>query len=228
MGKFKDLTGKKFGRLYAQSIKGKTRDNKRYIYHCVCDCGNECDVLGELLSSGKTKSCGCLRKETASRISRKYNIYDLSGSCGIGYTTNTNEKFYFDLEDYEKIKDFTWLISNGYIVSFYDNKCITMSRLLLNCPDKFVVDHINHIKTDNRKNNLRIVTVSQNGMNMLPPKNKDYKCRGLFYNKKSDNWSVRITVNKHRITIGTFENLTDAIAARKEAEIKYFGEYRYK
>ena len=56
MGKFKDLTGEKFGRLYVQYIKGKTKDNKRYIYHCICDCGNECDKLGELLSNGKTNS----------------------------------------------------------------------------------------------------------------------------------------------------------------------------
>lgn len=39
---------------------------------------------------------------------RKLNNYDLSGKYGIGYTSNTNEPFYFDLEDYDKIKGYTW------------------------------------------------------------------------------------------------------------------------
>lgn len=39
---------------------------------------------------------------------RKFNKYDLTGDYGIGYTYNTNEPFYFDLEDYEKIKFWTW------------------------------------------------------------------------------------------------------------------------
>ena len=114
MGKFKDLTGEKFGRLYVQYIKGKTKDNKRYIYHCICDCGNECDKLGELLSNGKTKSCGCLRSETVSKNHKKYNQYDLSNDYGIGYTSK-GEKFYFDIDDYEKIKNDYWYYCNNYV-----------------------------------------------------------------------------------------------------------------
>ena len=37
---------------------------------------------------------------------RKENIYDLSGEFGIGYCTNTGSPFYFDLEDYNKIKNY--------------------------------------------------------------------------------------------------------------------------
>ena len=40
---------------------------------------------------------------------KKYNTYDLSGEYGIGYTTK-GEKFLFDLEDYEKIKDYCWCV----------------------------------------------------------------------------------------------------------------------
>ena len=225
MGKFKDLTGKRFGRLYVLSIKGKTKDNKRYIYHCICDCGNECDVLGELLSNGKTKSCGCLRRENTAKMHKKYNKYDLSGEYGIGYTSK-DEEFYFDLEDYEMIKNDYWYYCNDYVVCSRDNKIITLSRYLMNCPNGYVVDHINHNKKDNRKNNLRIATISQNGMNMLPP--KDRGCRGLYFNKRTNKWCARITVNGNRISIGTFININDAILARKTAEEKYFGEYRYK
>ena len=36
---------------------------------------------------------------------KKYNTYDLSGEYGIGYTSK-GEEFYFDLDDYDKIKDY--------------------------------------------------------------------------------------------------------------------------
>ncbi len=233
MGKFKDLTGKKFGRLYVQSIKGKTRDNKRYIYHCVCDCGNECDVLGELLSSGKTKSCGCLRKETASRISRKYNIYDLSGSYGIGYTTNTNEKFYFDLGDYDKIKNYAWHKNkSGYLVYLqndghkYSNNII-LSRIIMNAPTDMVVDHINHNKLDNRKSNLRLATVSQNGMNHIISKDNKSGNSGVWYDKINKKWCASITCGTNNIWLGRFVKYEDAVIARKNAEVNYFKNFQY-
>ena len=229
--RFKDLTGKKFGRLYVDSVHGKTKDGKRYIYNCTCDCGNHCEVLGELLSSGKTKSCGCLRKEITSKRSKKYNDYDLSGDYGIGYTSK-GEKFFFDLEDYDKIKDYCWLYSNGYVVSSLylgnnTSKCVTLSRFLINAQEGYVVDHINHDKRDNRKINLRIATVSQNGMNMIPPQNKEYQCRGIEYNSKVEKWVARITVDNKRINLGYFNILEDAIATRKDAEEKYYGAYKY-
>ena len=47
-----------------------------------------------------------MHKESVTNALKKYNRYDLSGEYGIGWTTNTNHVFYFDLEDYEKIKDY--------------------------------------------------------------------------------------------------------------------------
>lgn len=59
MGKFIDLTGQRFGKLVVLYRNG-TSKNKKAIWHCKCDCGTECDVLGENLKKGNTKSCGCL------------------------------------------------------------------------------------------------------------------------------------------------------------------------
>ena len=48
---------------------------------------------------------------------KKYNTYDLSGEYGIGYTSK-GEEFWFDLNDYNKIKDYCWYYnSNGYLCS---------------------------------------------------------------------------------------------------------------
>src|SRR5574344_527323 len=105
-----DLTNQRFGRLLVLSKydvvgKGETR------WLCQCDCGNKCVVSRGGLKGGKTQSCGCLQKERASEIKRKYNTYDLSGEYGIGYTSK-GEEFYFDLEDYDKIKDYCWCLND--------------------------------------------------------------------------------------------------------------------
>ena len=46
--------------------------------------------------------------------------------------------------------------------------------------------------------------------------------------KNRNKWIAQITVNYKNIHLGRYENIEDAIKARKEAEVKYFGEYRYK
>lgn len=67
----KDLTGQRFGKLVALKIVGKTdKNNKKWL--CKCDCGNEVVVRQGCLHAGITKSCGCMRKETLSKIGRKY------------------------------------------------------------------------------------------------------------------------------------------------------------
>lgn len=59
MGKFRDLTGQKFGRLKVDRIYGKDKYNK-YLYECTCDCGNQYVTHGRSLLNGACKSCGCL------------------------------------------------------------------------------------------------------------------------------------------------------------------------
>ena len=68
MSGFTDLSGQKFGRLlvieYAYSKKG------RRCWRCRCDCGKFVDVDTHSLTTGNTKSCGCLKRETV----RNFNI----------------------------------------------------------------------------------------------------------------------------------------------------------
>lgn len=65
-----DLTNQRFGRLVAL-YKCNYKKGKRYPWHCICDCGNECDVLTNPLRTGHTQSCGCLQKEKASEIGKR-------------------------------------------------------------------------------------------------------------------------------------------------------------
>jgi hypothetical protein len=56
---FKDLTGQKFGKLTAKYCLPYSTPDNRAIWHCVCECGGEKDVVGKLLRQGHTISCGC-------------------------------------------------------------------------------------------------------------------------------------------------------------------------
>lgn len=63
--KREDLTGRKFHKLTViHSVEDYVSPKGLHIpkWHCICECGNEIDVLGISLKSGDTKSCGCYNK----------------------------------------------------------------------------------------------------------------------------------------------------------------------
>lgn len=57
----RDHTGKKFGLLVAQQRLGRSRSVSQSSWICVCACGNTVTVRTSNLTSGRTRSCGCLK-----------------------------------------------------------------------------------------------------------------------------------------------------------------------
>ena len=125
---FKDLTGKKFGRLTVIERGSNLGDNVRW--HCVCECGNHTLSHTSSLTSGRTKSCGCLSREkfvqsrlkhgkTKTKIyqtwtgmkkrcfAKSYEHYDCYGGRGI---TVCDEW----LGENGFVNFYNWAISNGY------------------------------------------------------------------------------------------------------------------
>lgn len=231
MGRFIDLVGQKFGRLVVieRAEDYILSSGRRLIqWMCICDCGNKFIVCGNSLKNGSTKSCGCFNRESIIQRNKRYNTYDLSGEYGIGYTTK-GEKFYFDLEDYDKIKEYCWRIDkDGFVVTTIagtNGKSISLHRILF--PDSIYVDHKEHNRFDNRKEKLRKVSPSQNGMNKSVRSNNTSGVPGVHFDKRINKWIARIQVDGKRITLGRFDTFEKAVKARKEAEEKYFGEYSY-
>lgn len=155
---------------------------------------------------------------------------------GVGYTLNSDNDginyFYFDLEDFDKIKDYYWKYNAyGYLVADsqkkHNTKQILLHRLVLNAENGFVVDHKNHKRYDNRKNNLRQCTYTDNCRNRILQCNNHTSHTGVCWAKREHKYRSDIVVNNKHIHLGYYDNLEDAIAARKEAEEKYFGEYSY-
>ncbi len=190
------------------------------------------------ITTCSNKSCNYYKEHYAD-IRRKHNKYEIFEKDGyvIGYT-NKNEKFMFDLEDYDKVVKYTWYLDNeGYIrtntFNYDTNKrsYIFLHNLVLNTlPNReFYIDHIggNQTHFDNRKSNLRIVTISENNINQKTRKDNTSGYKGINYNGKKDRWIVRIQKDYKRIYVGGFKNLDDAIIARKNAEKEYHDGFIY-
>lgn len=64
MGKFVDLTGRKYARLLVLGLHSKAARAHTFYWKCRCDCGKEIVAMGANVKSGHTKSCGCFQEET--------------------------------------------------------------------------------------------------------------------------------------------------------------------
>ena len=135
-----------------------------------------------------------------------------------------------DLDDVDKVKNIKWhksdLQRNTYYCISNNKTWKRLHRLIMNVTDPNIfVDHINHNGLDNRKSNLRICTNQENIRNCITPKNNKSGYKGIYWAKDKNKWTVQITLNNKTKYIGRYEKLEDAIAARKEAAKKYYGEF---
>lgn len=140
----------------------------------------------------------------------KKNRYEDMGIFLIGYDAQGN-CFCIDKEDYDKIKEYYWCDVSGYMKTYIGNhRFMAMHRFLTGCPEGKVVDHINHIKTDNRRQNLRICEHWQNGFNQPLQKSNTSGYKGVDFHKRSGKWRARIKVRNKRIELGRFDTAEKA------------------
>lgn len=113
----------------------------------------------------------------------------------------------------------------GYLRVNIDKKCHYVHRIIWELcngeiPPGLMIDHINGNGLDNRLENLRLVDASHNGRNKKNYLNTE---SGIFGVQRTpeNKWKARIKVRGKQIHIGHYDNLQEAIEARKEAEKKY-------
>lgn len=143
------------------------------------------------------------------------------------FTTTKGLTFIVDSSDAELICSYRWYIGkNGYIIyDSPDKKSILLHRFLMNPDSKEYVDHINRVTTDCRRSNMRVVVPSQNSMNKSNDSRSTTGHKGVHWAKRLNKWQSHISAYGVRYHLGTFGNIEDAVKARKEAELKYFGEF---
>ena len=86
-------------------------------------------------------------------------------------------------------------------------------------PDQ--IDHINHDRSDNRKENLREVTNAVNGKNQSINSRNTSGVMGVSWSTRDKRWYAYINVDGARINLGSFKTRKSAIAARLSAEQKF-------
>jgi hypothetical protein len=97
---------------------------------------------------------------------------------------------------------------------------VRMHRLILGVTDSsVVVDHINGDGLDNRRGNLRAISVSDNVKNRQQSRNPSNKCPGVW--REKGKWRACLTIDYRQQHLGFFERHDDAVAAvnRKRIEI---------
>jgi hypothetical protein len=125
--------------------------------------------------------------------------------------------FLIDEEDYEKIKEYAWWLKRGYA---FNTELGLMHRFLMKdqLSKGLEIDHIDRNRLNNCKDNLRVVTRQENMHNKSIYKTNTSGHIGVKWNTKLSKWVAQITKNKKRIHLGVFDNLQDAIMARRIAE----------
>ena len=89
------------------------------------------------------------------------------------------------------------------------------------CGEGLEVDHINHVRNDNRLVNLRFVTRRENQRNQSLSSKSSTGVTGVYFSKARKKYVAQIMVDGEKIFLGRFETLEEAAAARAEANLKF-------
>lgn len=146
----KDLTGKKFDRLKVIKRQGSDKHGKA-LWLCECDCKNKIVLPSTHLTSGRTRSCGCLRRENSKCINtthgmkgtRLYEVWkNMRKRC---YNPNIKEYKHYGARGIEVCDEwredfqafYNWAIEAGYDANAPRGAC-TIDRIDVNgnyCPE---------------------------------------------------------------------------------------------
>lgn len=215
----KDITNKQINNLFVIKKIPRLHRKTMQLWECKCDCGRNVVTTSYALSKNRTFCCGvCNDNHNKTRI----NTYEFHDDYVVGYCS-TGQSFYFDLCDYELVKQYIWVYDkHGYIrTNLGDSHTISLHKLLTN---NEMTDHIDRNGLNNRRNNLRATTDKQNSTNKnIMPTNKSGVI-GVCWDKLRGRWKVTVSRNNKTINIGRYDNFEDAVISRLKAELKYYGE----
>ena len=131
-----------------------------------------------------------------------------------------------DKDDYPKVATGKWSYAKSvsYPIRIIKNKTVLLHHVILGKKKGYFVDHINGDRLDNRKNNLRFVTPQESACNRA-------NMRGVYLsnyykNRKEKKWVAHLIFKGVFHYLGIFDNEEEALDARRNAEIKYFGDFR--
>lgn len=214
------LDGRRVGRLLVVKENTERHQNGLHTWLCICDCGCFTNVLSANLVSGKTSSCGCLRKELTAERAKihglyKHPLYDVYHNMVKRCYCGKNINYYNYGGRGIKVCD-RWLDS---INNFIED----MSPLYKH---GLTLDRIN-TNGNYEPSNCRWVTPQENSFNTRGAVKSSSKYKGVSWMKGRNKWRSEIMHNGTPYYLGLFaDEVQAAIAYNAEAK-KLFGEFAF-
>lgn len=202
----KDITGMRFDRLLVVELTDR-KSGSSPVWKCLCDCGTFCEVSENNLKRFMQKSCGCFRRDFCrthglSR-SRIYTLWSAMVSR-VKYKSKNHGARGISYDP-------KWSTFEGFYQDMSESYADTLEL------DRIDVDG------DYCKDNCRWVDKSIQAFNKrMDTRNKSGRT-GVYYLEEKQKWTSRITKFKKCIRLGVFDTFDEAVKAREDAELKYFG-----
>lgn len=135
-----------------------------------------------------------------------------------------------DDADFEMLSAYTWRLlksrnKGGYACTGPGVDTVLMHRLIMQAPPDKQVDHINGNRLDNRRENLRLVTNSQNNMNQKKQDGTSSQYKGVSWDKSKQKWSSKIMLNGRTVNLGRYDDELLAAHVYDAAARYMFKEY---
>jgi gentisate 1,2-dioxygenase len=139
---------------------------------------------------------------------------------------NDGEIAKVSVEDWLWLAGYTWHVgSGGYPLTWVDGKDVPMHLMVAERMGFERPDHKNQIKLDNRRENLRPATRSQNGGNRPKNSNNSSGLKGVSWHKLKQKWHAQIAVHGEKVHLGYFSSKDAAYSAYCQAAKQYFEEF---
>jgi len=207
--KSKIKIGDKFERLTV--IEEASRDNGGYIlWKCECICGAIKTIRSNHLRTGNTKSCGCLGRDIATKHGMCGTAEHITWAGMLARCNNIHHTYYLNYGERGIVVCARW----HNFINFYND----MGQK----PEGLTLERVDNNK-GYYKENCKWATRSEQGRNRRVAKNSITGITGVRWNKKSQKYIASIGKNNTNIHLGFFNEIKDAIMARKNAEQKYWG-----
>ena len=205
------VIGSRFGRLTVINPKSNKTKRGRWQHLCSCECGAIKNVLYASLSSGVTKSCGCLSKDKAtthglSRTPGYKSWLSMLRRCNNPKSANY---VYYGAAGI-RVEDPRWLD----VRNFFEDMGIR--------PEGTSLDRIDGSKGYS-KNNCRWANYSTQNLNRKTFKNNKTGHKNISYSEKRGTYVVAVHGGDKARYVGSYPKLEGAVAARDKAIAAYSG-----
>lgn len=195
--------------------------NKKVIVTCDLEgCNNVFELPFKRAKKDEKHYCCKEHRDLAHRKTNEYVIHEDYAEIIVNSPKYGKIKTKIDLEDVDLCKQYCWMaIQTGGTSDFYfiardrqnPKKYIRLHRLIMNCPDDKIVDHINtYDHLDNRKSNLRNCTALENAQNIKIPKKNKTGYKNVYYDKIKKKFQAYLTRNKKCKHLGYFNTAEEA------------------